>query len=238
MLEICCFDLESCFNAEKAGADRIELCANKAEGGITPSFGVIKMALKFLKIPVYVMVRPRGGDFLYSEVEKQCMLTDIDIINQLGAQGIVSGALLADGSIDEDFLEKVNSQKGKMSHTFHRAFDRCSDLKTSMGVLKKHKVDRILTSGQFLKAIDGIDNLKEIVKLAGNDIKILVGSGVMPDNIKLFADIGIKEFHFSAGKNSESSMEYFNPNFSNSENLYPSVSSEFIQKAKTIIEKL
>jgi copper homeostasis protein len=238
MLEICCFDLESCIKAQQAGADRIELCANKTEGGVTPSFGIIKEALKHLKIPVFVMIRPRGGDFFYTELEKETMLTDIDVIKDLGAKGIVCGALQADGSIDEDFLEKIIKQKGNMALTFHRAFDRCNGISRAIETLKKHKVDRILTSGQFEKAIDGIENLKEIVRKAGKEITILVGSGVMPDNIKLFAEIGIKEFHFSAGEKSETNMEYFNSNFLNNENSYPTVNSNLIKAAKAIIEKL
>jgi copper homeostasis protein len=238
MLEICCFDLESCLLAEKAGADRIELCVNKTEGGITPSFGVLKMALKLLTIPVHVMVRPRGGDFLYSEFEKEIMLADIEVIKDLGAHGIVCGALLSDGSIDESFLGKIMSCKGHMTLTFHRAFDRCNDTFEALETLKKHKVDRLLTSGQFEKAIDGIENLKKIVEQAGEDLKILVGSGVMPDNIPLFAKLGISEFHFSASKTSESGMMYVNFNFLKQENSYPSVSIDLIQKAKAVIEKL
>jgi copper homeostasis protein len=238
MLEICCFDLESCIKAEKAGADRIELCANKTEGGVTPSFGIIKLALELLKIPVFVMIRPRGGDFKYTDLEKKCMLTDIEIIRDLGAQGIVCGALLADGSVDEEFLKEIQRRKGNMAFTFHRAFDRCSDKILAIKILKNHNVDRILTSGLFEKAIDGIENLREIVNLASDNIKILVGSGVMPNNIKDFAKIGIREFHFSAGSLSETQMTFFNSNFENSENSYPTVNSELIKEAKQVIEKL
>ncbi len=238
MLEICCFDIESAIKAAEAGADRIELCANKPEGGITPSLGMIKEVLKHVQIPVYVMIRPRGGDFLYSKAEKSSMLSDIDMVVELGAAGIVCGALNTDGKLDEAFLKDIISHKKSLKFTFHRAFDRCSNPIEAIEILIQHKVDTILTSGQKEKAIDGLENLRQYTVLAKGKINIMVGSGVLPSNMNVFAELGIKVFHFSASQNADSNMVYINESFSTSDGSYPSVNMQLIREAKNIIEKL
>ena len=238
MLEICCFDIESCIKAEQAGADRLELCVNKGEGGITPSFGIIKEVLKVTHIPVYVMIRPRGGDFVYATCEKNSMIADIDMVLELGAAGIVCGALLPNGQIDEIFLKNIIEHKKNLAFTFHRAFDRCVDPTKGLEILIENGVDNVLTSGQHEKAIDGLQNLGHYVKSAKGKINIMVGSGVLPSNINLFADLGIRAFHFSASQNAESTMEYVNEHFSKADATFPSVNADLIREAKNIIEKL
>lgn len=200
-LEICANSYQSAINAEKAGAHRIELCSELSVGGITPSYGLLKTVMKKVTIPVNVLIRPRSGNFTYSGEEFQIMKANILLCKELGCNGIVSGVLNLDNSIDTKRTQELVELTKPMSFTFHRAFDEVRDPKQTLEELINLGVDRILTSGLEEKAEDGIELLSDLQKLAENKIIILAGSGIKPDNVKLFKDAGIKEIHASASKN-------------------------------------
>ena len=198
VLEVCASNYESAINAQSAGADRIELCSELAVGGITPSYGLIKQVLKDLKIPVYVLVRPRSGNFTYSENEFEIMKQDIQMCKELGCQGVVSGLLNLDFTIDQERTDELIALSRPMAFTFHRAFDWTPNPYDALDILIDLKADRILTSGQSPSAEDGILILNQLKDLAGNRIKILPGAGINPKNILIFKGAGFKEVHCSA----------------------------------------
>lgn len=243
-LEICCFSLLSCIHAENGGANRIELCGGRPEGGTTPSYGLLKSALEKVKIPIYVMIRPRGGDFLFNEEEKQVMLEDIRLLKTLNPGGFVIGALTADGNLDLETIDDQLNEIGNFPVTFHRAFDMCKNPVEAVSTLADLGIQNILTSGLHQKAVDGLENLKDIVKAAGGKIKIMAGSGVNPGNIKLIAQVGVDDFHFSATKVSESSMVFRNQlinmggDKSVDEFAHYEADPELIRQAKAIIETI
>ncbi len=211
-VEICANSVRSCLEAQKGGAYRVELCAGIPEGGTTPSYGEIAVARELLDIKLNIIVRPRGGDFLYSEVEHRTMLRDIVMAKKIGVDGVVIGCLKPDGTIDmERNKELVDAAEG-MSVTFHRAFDMCKDPFESLEQIIELGCDRLLTSGQQPTAIEGIALLTQLVAKADNRIIIMPGSGVNEDNIATLAkETKAKEFHFSAREAISSKMEYRNP---------------------------
>ncbi|WP_439183489.1 copper homeostasis protein CutC [Carboxylicivirga taeanensis] len=212
--EICIDSVQSALNAQEAGAQRVELCDNLFEGGTTPSAGMIMEVKKMApNIQVFVIIRPRGGDFVYSSEEINVMLNDIRMAKQLGADGIVSGCLLTNGDIDVPNTQKLIDASGELPFTFHRAFDMCNAPEKALEELISLGATRVLTSGMQQTAPLGIDCLSELIKQANGRITILVGSGVKPDNIaELAAKTGAKEFHFSARKEFPSPMTYKNDN--------------------------
>ncbi len=211
--EICANSVASCVEAQKGGADRVELCAAIPEGGTTPSYGQMAMARELLDIKLHVIIRPRAGDFLYSEQEHQIMLKDIEIAKSVGVDGVVIGCLTADGSIDMARNQSLIDAAGDMSITFHRAFDMCRAPFESLEKIIALGCNRILTSGQRPRAEQGIPLLKQLVAQAKDRIIIMPGSGINESNIKKIAEeTGAKEFHFSARKPIKSSMLYRNPN--------------------------
>ncbi|MBI9073515.1 MAG: copper homeostasis protein CutC [Melioribacteraceae bacterium] len=210
-LEICCYTVESAIEAEKAGADRIELCDNYSEGGTTPSYGAIKYCTEKLSIPVNVIVRPRGGDFLYSHEEFKIIKHDVELIKELGANGVVIGFLQSDGEIDLDSTREIVELAYPVEVTFHRAFDMCKDPLAALEQLKDLGIKRILTSGAKNRALDGADLLSKLVRKAEDKIIIMPGSGVNENNLSgLIEKTGAKEFHSSAKTFKSSQMEYFN----------------------------
>lgn len=212
-LEICANSVESCVEAQRGGAYRVELCAGIPEGGTTPSYGDIVMARKLLNIKLNVIIRPRGGDFLYSDLEHKIMLEDIEIAGRLGVDGVVIGCLTADGDIDMERNRELIEASGDMSVTFHRAFDMSRNPFESLEKIIDLGCDRILTSGQQPKAYDGIELLKELVEKAGDRIIIMPGSGVNASNIAEIANkTGAVELHLSGREAIESGMKYRNPN--------------------------
>ncbi len=198
LLEICANSFQSAINAQKGGADRIELCANLWEGGTTPSLATIEKSVKELTIPVFVLIRPRGGDFSYSDSEFEIMKGDIEHAKKAGARGIVSGVLLENGQIDKVRTRELIQLTYPLPFTFHRAFDQVPDPLKALEELIDLGVNRILTSGQKAKAIEGIDLIQDLLKKAANRIIIFPGSGINADNIKAFYNVGCREFHFSA----------------------------------------
>ena len=211
-IEICANSVASCLEAQKGGAYRVELCAGIPEGGTTPSYGEIAVARELLNIKLNIIIRPRGGDFLYSDVEHKTMLHDIEMAKKLGVDGVVIGCLKADGTIDMERNRELIAAAEGMSVTFHRAFDMCKNPFESLEQIIALGCDRLLTSGQQPTAIEGISLLSQLVEKAGDRIIIMPGSGVNENNIAILADeTKAKEFHFSAREPIDSKMEYRNP---------------------------
>ena len=206
--EICANSVESCVEAQRGGADRVELCAGMPEGGTTPSYGDIVMARKLLDTTkLHVIIRPRGGDFLYSDLEKEIMLEDVRMARRLGVDGVVFGALTAEGDVDMEFMRQLMEEAEGMSVTFHRAFDVCRDPREALEQIIELGCERILTSGQMPKAEEGVELVRELVERAGERIIIMPGCGVNASNIAYIAEAtGAREFHFSARSKRDSDM--------------------------------
>jgi|LGVE01.1.fsa_nt_gb copper homeostasis protein len=214
-LEVSTYNIEGVIEAYRLGADRVELCDNIKEGGTTPSYGFIKKSLDVDHPEVFIIVRPRGGDFLYTEYEFDIMKNDIKMAKKLGIDGVVSGVLLANGNIDIVRTKELVELSKPMKFTFHRAFDMTKGYKKSIAELIDIGVDIVLTSGMENKAEDGLAVLKELVETSRGEIEILVGSGVNPNNMeKIYIDSGITNFHMSAVKEIESEMTFFNKRLS------------------------
>lgn len=207
ILEICAGSVESAIAARDGGAARIELCAALEIGGTTPSAGLIAEARKIEGIVLNVIIRPRAGDFLYNEHEADCMEQDIRTCRQLGADGVVIGALTADGDIDTALCKRLIDAAKGMSITFHRAFDMCRDPKRALEELIAIGCDRVLTSGQAATAEAGLPLLKELVQQAAGRISIMPGCGVNSGNAaRILQATGAVEIHASARKNVGSGM--------------------------------
>jgi copper homeostasis protein len=243
-LEICCYSLLSCLNAEAGGADRIELCGSMPEGGTTPSFGTVKLAVEQVNIPVYVMIRPRGGDFYFNVHEKEVMLEDIRTLKILNPGGFVIGALNTDGSLDLKTIESQLEAIGDFPVTFHRAFDMCKNPDEAVRILADLGVENILTSGLYQNAIEGVENLKRFSEIAEGRINITAGSGVNPGNILHLAEANVHAFHFSAKKIYASEMifrnELINMGGDKSVDEFATYEADIplIKQAKVLIETL
>jgi len=206
-LEICADSVQSAINAQRARAQRVELCDNLPEGGTTPGYGTIVSARNNLDISLHVLVRPRAGDFLYSDIEMDIMRRDIEICGECGVDGIVIGLLRYDGTIDLERTFELVDLARPMSVTFHRAFDMCADPFQGLEDVIRSGAGRLLTSGQKNRAEDGAGLLSALVKKAGKRIIIMPGSGINEENIGAIAKAtGAKEFHLSARKRIESEM--------------------------------
>jgi copper homeostasis protein len=208
-LEICANSYRAALNAQKAGANRIELCSELSLGGITPSFGCLKKVSKEITIPVNVLIRPRSGDFCYSKEEFEIIKEDIQLCKELGFEGIVSGVLHKNNSIDNQRTKELIELSSPLSFTFHRAFDCVINPKESLQQLIDLGVDRILTSGFQEKAEQGIELLIEFMEIAKEKVIILPGSGINPSNVYLFKKAGFKEIHASASKVIPNSKVFF-----------------------------
>ena len=211
--EVCANGVESCLAAQEGGADRVELCAGIPEGGTTPSYGEIKVARRLLTTTrLHVIIRPRGGDFLYTPLEIERMEEDIRMCREQGVDGVVIGCLHADGTLDMEANRRLVEAAEGMSVTFHRAFDRCSDPIRALEQLVELGVSRVLTSGQQPTALEGVPLLGRLNELAASRIIILAGCGVNESNInEIQLQTGVHEFHFSARVPVRSRMEYVNP---------------------------
>ncbi|MBR4911616.1 MAG: copper homeostasis protein CutC [Bacteroidales bacterium] len=197
-IEICCGSIQSAANAKAGGAVRIELCQGLIEGGTTPSPATIEYAVKELGLQVFVLVRPRGGDFCYNELEIKTMEEDVEFCKQAGVAGIVVGFLHPDGSIDTELTRRFVKLAAPLPVTFHRAFDRCPEPLKALEQIIDCGCARILTSGCKPTAMEGADLLKQLVKQANDRIKILAGSGVTPENAAaLRQKTGAPEIHGS-----------------------------------------
>jgi len=221
IIEIATSDFLTTKSAVEGGADRIELCANLAEGGTTPSYGHIKQCREAFDLLIYPIIRPRGGDFLYNNEEFEIMLQDVKLCKQLGCDGVVIGLLNSNGSIDIKRTAALVEAAYPLGVTFHRAFDRCRDPFEAMEQLIETGCERILTSGQKPAAPEAIELIAQLNKAADERIIIMPGSGVRKENIKMLAEkTGCFEFHSSLRDKVKSTMEFVHPAFANSEESY------------------
>lgn len=209
LLEVCVDSPESAVAAEQGGADRLELCGNLLIGGTTPSLALAEEVVGTVKIPVNVMIRPRFGDFCFTDWEKKLMLREIELFKDKGINGLVLGALLPDGRLDEEYLSACISCGGDgLDYTLHRAFDLSRDPFEAMDTAVALGFDTVLSSGQSAGAVEGMELLGEMADYAGDRISVMAGSGVSAENMEALAGAGIRNFHFSAKAGSPSPMVF------------------------------
>lgn len=210
-LEVCANSYQSALAAQNGGAKRVEFCDNLAEGGTTPSYGQIALAKKNLSIEVWPIIRPRGGDFLYSEIEFELMKEDIKMCKSLNCEGVVTGILKADGTIDKERCAELIELAKPMEVAFHRAFDMTNNMDQALEDLIALKIKRVLTSGGASSAILGAEKLAQLVKKATDRIIIMPGAGINENNIKsLINQTGATQFHASAKEFVQSKMKFRN----------------------------
>ena len=240
IVEVCVDSVCNALKAQSAGAQRVEFCTNLLEGGTTPSPSQIEIARKKLHINLYVIIRPRGGDFLYNETEFEIMKSDIHFCGKTGCDGVVIGILNRDGTVDKERnfeLIKI-AQQYKMEITFHRAFDRCIDLFEAMETIIELGCERILTSGGYNTAIEGAEVIRELIKKSGNRITIMPGSGITTENsAELIKITGAKELHGTFRSRIPSPMLYRNEKLSCQDEEYELLLTD-PQKIRQTIKKL
>jgi copper homeostasis protein len=211
-IEVVVYNIESAMHAQKGGADRIELCDNPLEGGTTPSFGIIEMVRQSVSIDVFVMIRPRGGDFIYSAYEYHAMKRDIEMCKRASVDGVVFAILKTDGSLDKERCKKLIDLARPLKVTCHRAFDVTNDSFLGLEDCIEIGFDRILTSGRKPKAMEGANLIRQLVDQANGRISIMPGSGVNEENVlPLIKETGVNEIHFSAMEYVPSVHPDFNP---------------------------
>lgn len=211
LLEVCVDSAESAIAAQMGGAHRVELCDNLMEGGTTPSAGAIEIARNNLAIGLHVIIRPRGGDFCYSELEYEIMCRDLRIAQELGADGVVIGILKPDGSVDKKRTRELIARARPMSVTFHRAFDMTRDPFLALETLIDLGVDHVLTSGQEESAVEGMELIADLVRRAGERTIIMPGGGINERNIaRVLKATLAREIHLTAFSRVESPMQYRN----------------------------
>lgn len=211
LIEVCAYSLASCLTAQTAGADRIELCGGQPEGGTTPSAGLIRLARRHLQIPLSVMIRPRGGDFLYADTELAVMEADIETAKSYGVDGIVLGVLRTNGTVDEAATYRFVRQAHPLPVTFHRAFDVARDPAEALEAIIRAGAARVLTSGQQPTAEAGRPLIRQLVQQAAGRIEIIAGAGVNAQNALLLMHTGIDTLHLSGSLRTDSPMTYRNP---------------------------
>ncbi|WP_316814842.1 copper homeostasis protein CutC [Pedobacter nyackensis] len=234
-MEVCANSLSSALAAQEGGAIRVELCDNLPEGGTTPSYAQIALAKQMLTIKVYPIIRPRGGDFLYSDLEFELMKTDIKTCKSLNCDGVVIGILNADGSVDLNRCAELIALAAPMPVTFHRAFDMSNDLEKALEDIISLGCERILTSGGESSAMKGAATIAKLIKQANGRIIIMPGAGVSTNNIAdLIQATGATEFHASAKAPVKSNMLFRNPRLTMGtiadEFSYDLTSSESVKK--------
>jgi copper homeostasis protein len=210
-LEICAYSLESVLLAEAAGADRVELCSGRLEGGTTPSIGTIQLALQCKNIQVFPILRPRGGDFCYSNDEFNEMLIDLEHMKQQGVPGVVTGVLLPNGRLDLERMRQLKDVAGNMEFCVHRAIDMSYNPSETLQELIDIGATRVLSSGAANTALEGIEVLKQLVVQAENRIQLMAGSGVNAAQIPELWSAGIRHFHASASSFKPSKMNFRKP---------------------------
>jgi copper homeostasis protein len=212
-IEIVAYNIDSALRAQEGGANRIELCDNPGEGGTTPSYGTIEVVRQNLSIDVFVMIRPRGGDFHYSNYEFHAMKRDISQCQKLSVDGLVFGLLNPDGTIDKKRCKELIDKSRPLKVTCHRAFDMTRDPFEALEDCIDVGFDRILTSGQQVQALKGVDLIVELIRKANGRIAIMPGSGVNENTVQeIVKKTGAKEIHFSAVASKDSLMNYKNAN--------------------------
>lgn len=233
-IEVVVYNIESALEAQKGGADRIELCDNPGEGGTTPSAGIIEQVRKNLKIEVYVMIRPRGGDFCYSDLEVEAMKRDIEICKQLKVDGVVLGILLPDGRIDQTRCGELIAQAQPLKVTCHRAFDMTRDAFEALEDCVEAGFDRILTSGRLPSVTEGSDLIRQLVQRAKNRIIIMPAGGISEKNVRdLIKETNVTEIHFSAKRFQPSKNTRYNHSISFLDPL-PNDSGRYLTQADVV----
>ncbi|MDN3588324.1 copper homeostasis protein CutC [Pedobacter aquatilis] len=211
VLEVCANGYESALAAQNGGAKRVEFCDNLAEGGTTPSYGQIALAKKNLTIEIWPIIRPRGGDFLYNDLEFELMIEDIKAFKSLNCEGIVTGILLANGGIDKERMQTLINIAAPLKIAFHRAFDMSNNMEQALEDLIDLGIVRVLTSGGASSAINGTQRLAKLVKQANGRIEIMPGAGINSNNLKaLITETGATNFHASAKEYVQSKMLFRN----------------------------
>jgi copper homeostasis protein len=229
LLEIAVGNLSSALTAQAAGAHRIELCENLSEGGTTPGYGYLLEARKRLHIPVYPIIRPRGGDFLYSDEEFEMMQRDVMLCRELGFEGVVLGILKADGRVDKKRSGKLVNLAYPLGVTFHRAFDRTADPFAALEDIISIGCERILTSGQQPGAPQGAALIQQLIQAAGERIIIMPGAGIRANNLaSLIAATGATEYHSSARTQLRGNMQFAHPAFGEKDQLQTGADAEEI----------
>jgi copper homeostasis protein len=240
LIEIATSDYLTTRSAVEGGADRIELCSALTEGGLTPSHGLIVKCKEDFEVPIFPIIRPRSGDFLFTDEEFGIMKSDVLLCKQTGCDGIVIGMLNADGTIDRKRISKLAELAYPLEVTFHRAFDRCKEPFEAIEQLIEIGCQRILTSGQQPAALQGIELIAQLVKSADERIIIMPGSGVRKENIKELAEkTGAMEFHSSLRGKQKSRMEFIHPSFAGSEEsyTYPSIDPDEIRALRKALDE-
>ena len=212
--ELCAYSVDACRVAARLGVNRVELCASPAEGGVTPSLATIERVAEIEGLDLSVMIRPRGGDFLYSNDEFETMLRDIEHALKGGATGVVYGILTAEGRVDVERTRRLVEAAEGLETTFHRAVDMCEDYEQAVEDIIATGCKRILTSGGYDKAIDGIENISRAVAISNGRIEIMAGSGVGSTNARELIGVGVDALHFSAKSTTMGGMKYRNPRIS------------------------
>lgn len=236
ILEICAGTLNSALIAQANGADRVELCDNLAEGGTTPSAGMISQCKKLLHIPFFPIIRPRGGDFVYSQAEFEVMKEDVIFCRKLNCDGVVIGMLREDRNVDVERCSELISLAGSMQITFHRAFDRCKSMEKSLEDIVGLGCHRILTSGGKVHASDATGKLKSLVEQAGSRISIMPGSGITYHNLnEILLETGASEFHTTAKKRSVAIPDSIYPNGMDP-SLYFETDAENVRLLKEVLQ--
>jgi len=237
VVEACVDSVESALAAQEGGAHRVELCSDLLEGGLTPSFGMLQVARASLRIGIMAMIRPRGGDFLYSDHEFRAMLHDVALAKDARAQGVVLGLLAPDGSVDAARTRELIDRARPLQVTFHRAFDMTNDPFDALETLVALGVDRVLTSGQEASAVEGLDGIAELVRRAGDRIVVMPGGGISARNIARIAAVrGIREIHFGGGVPVESGMAFRNPRVFMGGMLRPPEYAREVQRPEIVAE--
>ena len=215
VLEICADSVESALAAEAGGAHRIELCSNLLEGGVTPSSGLIATVRDRTSVGLYVMIRPRGGDFCYSADEFEAMEQDVVTAKQLGADGIVFGILNEDGQVDVERTRQLVDMARPLKATLHRAFDMSNDLRKALQDIITSGVDRVLTSGGEQTAENGMENIAKLIRAADDRVVIMAGGGITKANVqRIIAATGVREIHASVRVPVPSRMRHRNERIS------------------------
>jgi copper homeostasis protein len=235
LVEVCIDSIASALAAQQGGASRIELCDDLVEGGTTPSAGMIALCVEKVGIPVFVIIRPRGGDFLYSDSEHAVMLRDIAYAKAAGVHGIVTGALTADGEVDTRRMRDLLDAARPLPVTFHRAIDQAEDISDAVGACIMMGVDRVLTSGAAPTAVEGIPVLSELVAQCGDQIAIMAGGSINEQNVlRVVRETGVREVHVRGTRQVPSAMRHRVPGMTVSKRFDPTDTSRMETDADAI----
>ncbi|MCI9201089.1 MAG: copper homeostasis protein CutC [Lachnospiraceae bacterium] len=213
ILECCVDSVESALQAEKGGADRLELCSNLIIGGTTPTLALFRQIREHTNIRIHVLIRPRFGDFLYTKQELHIIAKEIDMFRKAGAEGIVIGCLTPDGSLDCEAMHFLIDYAGQMTVTLHRAFDMSKDPFQTLELAKELGIHTILTSGCQASCLDGIDLLRQLDEKSNGEITLMAGAGIQESSVRILREkTNLTAFHMSGKSVKNSKMQFRNPN--------------------------